>query len=683
MVLFLLSSLLNKQNSYSKVKEMPDINNTVTKNFHENIAYFQVEHPKLFSKLVALESAIEQGHYQERYELVYENDGFDVLEKSSGNFLYDKKSISHAKLASKSVDYSLDDNLFQGFHKQNITDEELKKYNEYKPFEHHMSGFAAIMHTVEEDVKTLKTLYKYIFFGSGLGLHISSIDEKINAKVYLIIEDDLELFRLSLFCTNYKDLASHATLVFSVFEDNEAFYNSVKLFLDTEYYYNHYIKYFHILSHANEKIKQFQIAISSQSHLLFFYNTLLRQYLKPLEYLFEEYKFLHKSLRFDTKEFDVKPFLLVAAGPSLEKNMDWLKENHTNFTLVALSATLSILENEGIAPDIVTHLDAFDTAKIHFTKLKSLEFIKDAILIYSSRIPRDVVTMFEKKQLFFLESGTHYKEDSLKPSAPCVGSLTYQLLLRLKAKSIYLLGLDLAIDSQTGKTHSGLHEYAQTLEVKDDSDASIISFKESLFHVEGNFRKSVLTTPNFKISIDAINNATKLLKDEAQKVYNLNDGAKFVDSIPMKADNIKINQTSVDIKNHLFKLCSENSSVGLSNVELNALRDKLQHAKLMQITLLKYKELKKSKLTKSLEDLKELSATLCTSEDMQKYELSRVLDTYLKYILSYVFDYFNHETPEKNMEAFEKLDLLLTSHLLKIVDIYHDTLKEKGSVCVP
>ncbi len=659
---------------------MPDINKTLTKNFNENIAYLQTEHPELFSKLVALENAVEQEHYQERYELVYENDGFDVLEKSSGNFLYDKKSISHAKLASKSVDYNLDDNLFQGFHTYEIASDALEKYKNYEPFEHHMSGFAPIIHAVEEDVKTLKTLYKYIFFGSGLGLHISLIHEKINAKVYLIIEDDLELFRLSLFCTNYKDLASSATLIFSVFEENEAFHKSATLFLQTQYYYNHYIKYFHILSHADEKIKQFQIAISSQSHLLFFYNTLLTQYLMPLEYLFEDYKFLNKSLCFDTKEFDAKPFLLVAAGPSLEKNMIWLKENYDKFTIVALSATLSILEEEGIVPSIITHIDAFDTAKIHFDKLKSLEFIKDAILIYSSRIPKDVVTMFEKKQLFFLESGTHYKEGSLKPSAPCVGSLTYQLLLRLKAKSIYLLGLDLAIDQESGKTHSASHEYAKTLKVNDDSEASIISFKESLFHVEGNFRESVLTTPNFKISINAINNATNLLKDDTQKVYNLNDGAKFIQATPEKAEDIALNQGSKDIKSYLFEICSENSSVGLLDVELNALRDKLHHAKLMQSTLLQYKESKKLKLHKSLDELKELSATLCTSEYMQKYELSRVLDIYLKYILSYLFDYFNHEKFERNIDDFKKVDTLLTSHLMEIVNFYHDTLQEKGSL---
>lgn len=40
---------------------------------------------------------------------------------------------------------------------------------------------------------------KCIFLGSILGLHISSIVKESDFKIFLIIEDNLEIFRLSMF----------------------------------------------------------------------------------------------------------------------------------------------------------------------------------------------------------------------------------------------------------------------------------------------------------------------------------------------------------------------------------------------------------------------------------------------------------------------------------------------------
>ncbi|MBE0499778.1 MAG: hypothetical protein IBX43_11210, partial [Campylobacterales bacterium] len=45
---------------------MTEINTLVTKNFNDNISYIEAYQPELFTKLSALESAIELGHYQEK-----------------------------------------------------------------------------------------------------------------------------------------------------------------------------------------------------------------------------------------------------------------------------------------------------------------------------------------------------------------------------------------------------------------------------------------------------------------------------------------------------------------------------------------------------------------------------------------------------------------------------------------
>ena len=657
---------------------MHNINEIITNNFHDNISYIQTNHPELFSKLSALDSAIEHGHYREKYELVYEDDNFDVVEKSTNNYLYNKNSSTHATLASKSIDYKLNDNLFESFHKHIISDKELKRYEKEPPFEHPMSGFAPIMHYTQKNSqknKTLRTIDKFIFFGVGLGLHISSIHKKISSKVYYIIEDDLELFRLSLFSTNYKNIATDATLIFSIFENNNEFLVSATHFLETKNYYNHYIKYFHLLSHNSEKRNQFHIAIASQSHLLFFYNNLLTQYLKPLDYLFSEYQFLNKTFTLSDKYFDKKPFLLIAAGPSLQKNIKWLKKNHKNFTTVAVSATLSFLEKENISPDIITHLDAFEAATVHFKKIKSFKFIKKSICFFSARTPKEITSMFKKEQLFFFENGTQYKANSLKPSAPCIGSLSYQLLLLLKAKNIYLLGLDLAIDSKTGSTHSGSHEYKKTLGTKENAfDNSLMTYKESLFEVAGNLDKKVLTTPHFQTSIFSINYFTSMLKEKDQYIFNLSSGALFLAIIPVNINKINLKLNNIDIVAHLHKKCLDNASTNCDKNDIQNIKNKIINAKDIYNIILMHRDTYKLNKKEYLNSLEAL--IIKTTANLEKYELGRILDTYFNYILSYIFDFFNTCNLQDEDFHIKNIDKLLTNHILDIVSFYIDRVEK-------
>ncbi len=646
---------------------MLDINQTITTNFQENIAYLQKEQPALFTKLSALDSAIANGHYEEKYELVYENNGFDVFEKSSQNYLYAKESLAHSIISANSVNYKTDDNLFEGFVRHNFSEDDLQNYKSEEPFTNYLSDIAPIIHYTQENRtndKKLKTIDKFIFFGAGLGLHIEAIHKKINSKIYLIVEDDLELFRLSLFAINYKKIAQEATLIFSVFENQDEFMSSSALFLEAKYESNHYLKYFHLLSHSDEKQNQFQIAITSQPHIRFHFNNLMKQYLQPLEYLFSDYKFLNSSLSFEGSDFKDMPFLLLAMGPSLQNNIKWLKENHKKFITIAVSSSLSYLEQENISPNIIIHIDPFEWGIVSFDKLKSKEFLKDSLCLFSAATPPNIISIIDKEKLFFFESGTNYKKASLKVSSPCVGSLAYQLLLRLKTKYTYLLGLDLAVDVKTGKTHSANHQSLQQLQY--DDEASNILYKKTLFKVAGNLTEIVQTTPNFYASIFTIEYVTKMLKDKSQNIVNLSNGAKFSQTMSATTESLKLKDIDIDthITAKLEKLCLKNSQDKLSNEELKSFKERLKHAKSLQNFIQNNKKDKLLSIEVSIEDIK-------------KYELSRLLDTYLHYILSYVYDFFNSDNITEYSVHLENINGLLQEHLLKIINHYIDSLENR------
>ena len=635
--------------------------------FNENISYIEKQQPELFSKLVALDNAVANGHYQEKYELVFDNGYFDVLEKQTNNYLYGQNSDEYATLAARSIDYNLEENLFICSPEHKIDDASLKYYKELPLLEDYLSGMAPILHFIGERIdekKPLKTLEKFIFFGVGLGLHIASIDKKIGAKQYLIVEDDLELFRLSLFTSSYSELSKKAQLYFAIFDDNVEFTETGEKFLSERYEENHYIKYFEMLSHSQEKREAFHLCVTNQAHLRFSYAEMLKQTLLPLENLFSEYQFLERNITLKETLFEEKPFLLVAAGPSLEKNIELLKEKAKSFVIVAVSATLPLLEKLEITPHIVVHLDAFEASIKHFDALESLDFLKDTLCLFSAKTSPLILKRLESKNIFLYEESTSYKENSFRPVSPCVGSLSYQILLYLKVKNIYLLGVDLAVDAQTGQTHSSSHIFAKSLDISDvKSDKRTIEYKKHLLSVEGNRVSSVFTTPHFKTSIDMMNYNTLKVKENIQTIKNFGDGAKF-DKVEV-AQLIEWDGDTLEENLHkdLQVIFSQYSRSGLSERERKTLELRVEYAQGIRERLFSYMSLEADTVDAFKHNLKQLVEDISRDDSM---ELSKVFYLYFRYLLPYIFDFVNREDVNISQKELRSINRVMVEHLMQL-----------------
>jgi hypothetical protein len=642
---------------------MDNINETVTKNFKDNIAYIQQHHPKLFEKLSALDTAVENGHYEEKYELVYENDGFDVLEKSSGQYLYNLQIDKHTNLSLQSANNQLDNNVFEGFIRIPLQKEQLGQFHQNKDLSSSLNFTAEILYASQQNLQKTTVIKKYIYFGIGLGLHIEPISEKLNSTTLFLIEDDIELFRLSLFCTNYAHLAKKRKIFFSIFETDEEFSNSAKEFLSYKYYLNHYIKYFQLLSHNSHKNNLFYLELTNQSHLRFLFNDLTFTYTKPLQELKKKIPVIQDSINISSYQ---KPFLLLCSGPSLQKKITWVQKNQQKFTIVAVSSALSYLEKMSVKVDIITHLDPFDNSLTSFKKIKDLNYFQNSLKIFSITSPSKVLELFYEKNLFLTEVGTSYQENSLKISAPCVGSWSLLLLLALQAKEIYLLGLDLALDPKTGKDHIDEHQDGKSLSLNtQDLQDSTLKYKESSFDIEGNFRDTVRTTPHFFGSIEIINNYFTKIKKEFQSVYNLGDGAKLKLATPKDIQHITM-VSSFDEAPLLSSLLEQNSKYGLSPQDIQTIQKKYSHAKTIQ------QKINSIDLQNDIEAfLENIIECVTSNTQLIHYELNRILDDYLKYISHYLFDILSQQTSKKEQK---KSVMLFRDNINKLIDIYADVL---------
>lgn len=633
--------------------------------FEENIKYFQANQPQIIKKLSALESAIDKGIYNNKYEIVLEDEGYyDVLERATHNKLYGSNSKKYAQHVANSINFNKDENLYKTFKEYPLDIEDTKD----------ISTLMKYIKTSSETSNQMISLDKFIFFGVGLGIHINSVNDKIHAKSYLIIEDDLELFRLSMLVAPYYLLASKSELIFSIFEDENEFESTSQKFINYQFYYNHYIKYFHMLNHNEDKIRQFHLKIVSQSQNIFFYNSILKQYIQPIKYIRQQYKFLNLLAPYKELDLQNKPTMLLAAGPSLQHHINFIKANQERFIIIAVSSVLNTLENNNISPDIVVHMDGFETSVAHFKKLNFMDFLKGTIFFLSARSPESLLHLLDKKQIFLYENGTFYKKSMGNLSAACVGSTTYLLTLALGVKELYLIGLDLALNQETGQTHSPEHEYVNTLKLDTKKHDDVMKFKTSQVMTRGNHQNQVITTNEYKLSIDSINVTSTAFKKDSQKVYNLNDGAGFDNTIALKISDLNIEQFKIfpkeQIKKNLLKIFTKFSSSTLNDKELKLLENKLIHLKSLQekVTLQKSTIFISKELF--LESLIEIFNSFSQNKDDNFYDISLVLQEFFKYTYSFMFDFFNTKLLVDEKESVSLINQYFSQALESILNKY-------------
>jgi len=633
---------------------------TIVDNFTQNIEYIREKHPALFEKLSAFDNAVAYGHYEEMYELKYELKQFDVYNKATNTMLYENASDKHTNILTQSVNLNKNENVFEAFKLLDI---------EYAP-----EGFKYLLnlsHSSKQNYKQLKHIYKFIFFGTNLGLHIEAIDKKIHAKQYLIVEDNLELFRLSLFTTKYYQIAKNSTITFAVFEDKNEFNTTIEKFLYQEFYYNHYIKFVELKEHSEDKLKLVHLKITTQSHLNYFYSSILQQYPRALEYMHKNYNFLNLL----TTKVDTLPVLLLAPGPSLHKHIEFVQQNKNRVIIVALSATLSILYKHNIQPDIITHFDGFSRSTVHFDKLEDVSFFSNALFLFAAKTPNVIVNLFNKKNIFMFETGTNYKKNIGSISAFCAGSSTYLLLLALGIKELYLLGLDLAVEQTTLQTHCDTYAYNTTLHENSEDN---LSFRDSLVLTSGNFIHSVKTTPNFLLSINAINEISTFFKHANQNVYNLSDGAKLDNTISAHTDNIDLQAKKLldkkALHTQLLLEFSNNASNQLTTDENNSIHKLIIHTKNFQAIIEKQSEISFDTSLEFLHSLKVFDANLLASLSAENEVLLMIYQAYSRFAYTYIFDFCNTDDITSSQEKNAINENLCTT-LMHVVDRYLKTLQ--------
>lgn len=658
-----------------------ELQQTIINTFLKNLQFLQEYDFDLYNKVTLLSQAIETNEYKERYYIEYLEDilQFDIYDTNEEKYLYNKKINYFDKQAFSQINFDQINsfNLLQE-HFYNATNPYI--YNEDTPV--YQKSNAKVINNILEYTKIFntktnskeiqfKTIDKFVFIGTLLGTHITKLHKKIKAHTYFICENNLEIFRLSLFVTDYTALTKTAKIFFSIMDDPSIFNSKFNTYLQRDLNSNYMIKYFSTNYNISNYFEQIIITTGQHTPYKFSYRLMLDNLLQSTINNIKRYPLLHSS-GYHHLLADM-PVIIISAGPSLEYNIKWLLNNKDKFFIIAIGASLKKLLSNNIKPHLIISIDTGEQTAIHFCEdtIKSIQAIP---LLLSTMSHDKVVSSFlQNTPIFFFEVMTTINKESKRIEGASIGEVTLNLALSLGANQIYLLGSDLALDQKTGNSHVDDYHFNKQYNIDPINNANnfmqkgSFSNKNTLINVKGNFQEYVTTTTTFVKSITAYNRITTNLNDTI-KIYNLNNGAYIKNTIPTKVSDIKLDKLNT-LPNIPEYLKEHSSTKELSNKALLEESIVFVNNILSKLTLIENKKVKTyNDFVAQRMDILEM--LLYKSNKFSSFYLNNIFINFIQFEETYLYFYFSLQSTKNEANIIKKVKKIWIQHLRVICEDY-------------
>ena len=533
----------------SKTNELAEIQQTLQEIFLSNLEYFKINHNHLYQKIIDFEKL-----NIENYSIEFVDNHFELINIHTHEKFYKKDPFIDAKNRINDFDIS---NAFALI--------KLEKYEKRNHYENEINAYEFINDYIKEFGNESKIdIKKFVFIGTLLGVHLNDFHNFLKNDVYLIIEENIEIFKLSMFMTDYKTLSKDSKLFFIINESEDNFNIIIEKFLSYKSEFNNLIHFELAHETNNHLVNKLSLIFTQSSEMRYPFSEYLLSLKRGFKYFSKsENKIINLSKNNDF--LNDKKVIFLGAGVSLAKNLEWLYLNRNNFIIVASSAVLKHLQILDIYPDIIILIDGQKDCMMNQFKVNK-SFYENSIILASIKIDEELFDNLENKNCFFMQNSLELFDNYGYLTGVTVGDIGINILNKLGTKELYLLGVDASIDSKTGKTHIGTHQSSRKVNLN-NIDSEAVHFKKSIIYVKGNFQKEV---PTFLEYCDMIENIDLQIEHLNMKIFNLSDGAYFRNTIPLQPkdfDNTQIKEINkIEFRNNFFE--------NLKNISKTSLNEK-------------------------------------------------------------------------------------------------------------
>ncbi|MDD7794617.1 motility associated factor glycosyltransferase family protein [Clostridium sp. 'White wine YQ'] len=371
---------------------------------------------------------------------------------------------------------------------------------------------------IESNIDKIRNIKNIVVYGIGLGYHLKAMLNIINEDCNIFAFDaDMEVIkksnelkmldelkndkRVHLFCGFSKEFLINLSEKMNLVEDIIIYKPSVRT-LSPEY------ENLIIILNSYE-ISKIGIMRYGEKLKENYNNNLLENYHNFKEFL-------------DTKQFNDKPIVIAAGGPSLEEVLVDLKTNRDKFYVFSLGRTIDILMKNGIKPDIMSIIDPDD---IVYDQIKDYINLDIPLCFLSTACNKAVKNYMGPKYMFFNDKDDSNRDGIIVRTGKSVAVATLDIAIKSGVKKVILAGQDLAYINN--KSHAGDNE--------EDKDNSFVEGIKKVLGINGEMLSTTSVLLGFKRNIE-------VLIDENPKIQfiNCSKGAKIKGTIEKEFKEIVI-----------------------------------------------------------------------------------------------------------------------------------------------
>lgn len=326
------------------------------------------------------------------------------------------------------------------------------------------------MEDVARQIKALnlKNVRLAVFLGMGLGYelmyYVQNEVKNQNTSYILVIEKEPEIFRAAIETFDLTAFITNSQFKLIVGMEEGDLYTSVREYLsqNNRYLLLKALKFIYHLSslrlNKDYYIRAIQLLKDAGGQQLLHFGNDPWDSLRGIENMLVNLDEIISNPGINRlyNKFVGKPAIVVATGPSLNKNKHLLEGLENKALIVAADASLRVLIDMGIKPHLVTSLERdLPIAKL-FEGFKK-EAVEDVYMAACPVVRNEVYQAYPGPRIIVYRNFDHFKwlgiDRGILPIQLSSGNMAFKVAEALGCDPIILIGQDLAF-SRDGRTHA-------------------------------------------------------------------------------------------------------------------------------------------------------------------------------------------------------------------------------------
>lgn len=339
-----------------------------------------------------------------------------------------------------------------------------------------------------------------IVFGLGLGYHLFELKDRISKDTRVfIVEHNLDVLKNALLNVDLSAIFDSPQFLL-LFGNKEMIDLQVMVQVGANFYNmalnmqvislpNYYIykeENLYALKQINNRITNILISYGNDLEDMFvgFRNN----------YLNVDAAMESNSILEIRDKYKNKPAIIVASGPSLEKNMQHLRDAYGKALILACDASLRACESLGVKPDAMASIERDKPTYDFYYKNRDID--KDIVLLGPGVLWPDIYSEYKGKKIMMSKSGegienwwhSHFNNIEFVGQGYSCANVAFAVAVNAGCNPIILVGQDLAYTD--GKNHSNITHHENEKYENDDQEADRDNAVVYLEDHEGNLLKS-------------------------------------------------------------------------------------------------------------------------------------------------------------------------------------------------